>query len=274
MNDLPPGQRTGEWLPFGLPRFASRRPAAPGQPVLHVGGAVRSCVDIDLAEPPDPGEPPCSPKEPCPPKEQRSDLHCVTTWSVQGIHWGGYRFQDLHERLEPEPDCRWLVLKGSDGFRSCLYLTDALAADVMVAVRLDGAPIPVERGGPIRLVAPGHYGYKSVKHLYAIEYHHAYRPGSAGWTEHPRGRVAYEERSRFLPGWAWRPLWRASIPGVKAVWRRGESGMAPTSHTFRAACERRHPRQLDSAHRFHSPGTRCDLWGRRVADRPGQKARN
>ncbi len=211
MSALPPGQRVAEWRPFGLPRFAGRRPADPGPPVLAVGGEVRAATRIDLRE------------VAYPLTSQRSDLHCVTTWTARDLCWGGFRLRDLHDdlvaRVAPR-DPQWLVLKGRDGFRSCLSLADALADDVLLAVRLAGAPLPVERGGPVRLVAPAHYGYKSVKHLYAVEYHSEYRPGSAGWTEHPRGRVAYEERSRFLPGRVWRPIWRATVPKVAAVWER------------------------------------------------------
>ncbi|MGH3647439.1 MAG: molybdopterin-dependent oxidoreductase [Micromonosporaceae bacterium] len=214
---LPPGQRAAEWRPFGLPRFAGRRTAPPDRPVLSVSGDVRRPTQLELAS------------LAYPLKTQRSDLHCVTTWTARDIAWGGYLFRDVHEQLtalvEPRRP-RWLVLRGMDGFRSCLRLDDALADDVLLVVRLDGASLPVERGGPVRLVAPAHYGYKSVKHLYAIEYHRDYRPGSAGWTEHPRGRVAHEERSRYLPGWIWRPLWRATVPRVTAIWERAGAARA------------------------------------------------
>lgn len=211
---LPPGQRAAEWRRFGLPRFARSRPRAAERPTLIVTGDVRRPTQLELAD------------VAYPLIDQRSDLHCVTTWTARGLAWGGYRFRDLHEHLTElvgPRDPRWLVLRGLDGFRSCLNLDDALAGDVLLAVRRDGAPLSVERGGPVRLVAPAHYGYKSVKHLYAIEYRRDYRAGSAGWTEHPRGRVAYEERSRFLPGRFWRPLWRATVPRVTAVWDRAGS---------------------------------------------------
>jgi sulfoxide reductase catalytic subunit YedY len=41
--------------------------------------------------------------------------------------------------------------------------------DVMVAVLMDGQPIPQKLGGPVRLVVPKMYAYKSVKWLQAIE---------------------------------------------------------------------------------------------------------
>jgi DMSO/TMAO reductase YedYZ molybdopterin-dependent catalytic subunit len=50
-----------------------------------------------------------------------------------------------------------------------LLLSDLLAAEVLLADILDGLPLSMEHGAPLRLVAPAHYGYKSVKHLSGIE---------------------------------------------------------------------------------------------------------
>lgn len=211
MTGLPPGQREAPWRRFGLPEYVIKHPLPPRRPALFVGGDVRAPAQVEWADLA------YQLKE----REQTSDLHCVTTWSTTGIRWGGYRFRDVHEllleRVSPRRP-RWLAFTGLDGFRSCLSLTDALADDVLVAVRLNGAPLT--HGGPLRLVAPAHYGYKSVKHLYAIDYLRDYRAGSATWKEHPRGRVAREERSRFLPGWCWRPLWRTLLPGAMAFAER------------------------------------------------------
>ncbi len=216
MSELPPGQRVSEWVPFGLPRFARCRPTVADQPVLIIGGAVRHPSQRDWG----------ALAYRMQRRDQRSDLHCVTTWTVRDIGWGGYRFRDLHALLVDEVvpgDAGWLVLRGLDGYRACLPLSDALADDVMIATHCDGEPLPAERGGPLRFVAPAHYGYKSVKHLYGIDYRRRHVPGSAGWAEHPRGRVADEERSRYLPGWAWRPLWRATVPKVRAAWDLNDS---------------------------------------------------
>jgi hypothetical protein len=49
----------------------------------------------------------------------------------------------------------------------------------------------------------------------SIEYRRSYDPGSARWAAHPRGRVAREERSRYLPGPLWRLIWRTVLPTVR-----------------------------------------------------------
>lgn len=127
----------------------------------------------------------------------------------------------LRERAGVRAEARWLRILGMDGFTSSMLLSDALAGDVMLADALDGAPLAAEAGAQLRLIAPAHYGYRSVKHVYAIEYRRHYHPGPAGWMAHRRGRVVLEELSRYLPGWVWRPLWRATLPAMRRAYDRG-----------------------------------------------------
>lgn len=149
----------------------------------------------------------------------------MTTWSQRGLRWSGFLLRDVHEQLiaphaHPDARCNYVLFRGLDRYRTCLPLDDALAADVLLADQLDGAPLSLAHGAPLRVVAPAHYGYKSVKHLCAIEIGTRHRAGSAGPMEHPRGRVALEERSAFLPGWFWRRVFRATVPYVLWLYRR------------------------------------------------------
>ncbi|GAA3744520.1 DMSO/TMAO reductase YedYZ molybdopterin-dependent catalytic subunit [Spinactinospora alkalitolerans] len=213
-RSLPPGQRQAPLRRFGLPEFAAVRPVVPDRPVVRVGGAVRGPTQIPV------GELMALPGR----REARSDLHCVTTWSATGLTWGGVPFRAVHEslvqRVAAHPRCSWVVFVGLDGYRGCLRLDDALSEDVLLADTLDGVPLTVERGAPLRLVAPAHYGYKSVRHVCAVEYRLRHASGSAGWAEHPRGRVRREERSRILPGRVWRPLWRMQVAPVRRRYAR------------------------------------------------------
>jgi len=214
---LPPGQTVASLRRFGLPQFAAIQPAVPDRPVVWVTGTVRRPVQIDLAELLAlPGR-----------REQQSDLHCVTTWSATHLHWSGVPFRAVHElfvsRVEPHPGSAWVVFAGLDGYRSCLSLTDALAEDVLFADTLDCAPLTAEQGAPVRLLAPAHYGYKSVRHVCAVEYRLKYDRGSAGWLAHRRARTAHEERSALLPGWLWRPVWRRLVPRLRRRYAKAAS---------------------------------------------------
>lgn len=221
-ESLPPGQRARSDFPrFGLPAFAGRWPQVPASPALRIGGDVDQPFALAVSE-----------LVSLPRHEQVSDFHCVTTWSKLGLRWGGVRLTDVHERLvvaraQPHASCRYLVIRGLDGYRISLSLEDALRPDVLLADSLDGRPLPLEHGAPLRLVAPQHYGYKSVKHVAAIELTRSAVRGSGGWKEHPRGRVALEERGQRIPGWAHRSLWRAVLPIYLAWFRRRSSATRP-----------------------------------------------
>jgi DMSO/TMAO reductase YedYZ molybdopterin-dependent catalytic subunit len=209
LDALPPGQVAAPLRRFGLPQFARIRPQLPARPVVTVTGAVARPTQLPVDELIGADQR----------HTQRGDLHCVTTWSARDLHWEGVPFRAVHEALAARVgiarSASWVTVTGLDGYRACLRIDDALADGVLLADRLAGAALRVEHGAPLRLVAPAHYGYKSVKHVCAIEYRRDYDPGSARWAAHPRGRVAGEERSRYLPGPIWRLIWRALQPKVR-----------------------------------------------------------
>lgn len=223
---LPPGQHAQADFPrFGLFEFAARI-ADPQATALVVCGDTQTATTVPLPLPPE-----------LPRVEQTSDIHCVTTWSKRGVCWSGVRFADFYEHVvlpqaRPLGGATLVALRGQDAYVTTLPLDDLLAPDVLLADHLDGAPLGLAHGAPLRVVAPRHYGYKSAKHLYAIEFWRdarAFRTAAFGFMDHPRARVALEERARYLPGALLRPFYRSLI-GL-ARWR------------FRTALER-HPRGL------------------------------
>lgn len=208
MTHLPPGQRERANFPrFGLLPFAQRFPEETERPEIRIVGDVEHEVTV-----PDPFDGLSR-------VEDASDFHCVTTWTRRGLRWGGVRFKDFFERVVtpragPSPDASFAVLRGQDGARTGMLLADLLAPRVLLADALDGEPLTVEHGAPVRLVAPGHYGYKSVKHLSRIEIRTgdmAYRPSGFRFMDHPRARVAREERGRWVPGWLLRHVYRPLV---------------------------------------------------------------
>lgn len=156
--------------------------------------------------------------------ERTSDFHCVTTWTRQNLRWGGVVFSEFYERrvaplVRAGARVNTVVLRAQDGYRTTLPLADLLVADVLLADMLDGLPLPLEHGAPLRLVAPEHYGYKSVKHLSEVEFWQAgpkVRPAAFAFMDHPRARVALEERGRWVPGWLLRYAYRTTIRSTVA----------------------------------------------------------
>lgn len=221
MAALPPGQRARPDFPrFGLLAYADRFPREPTRRSLAIGGEVEQPFELD-------GETLGLGRA-----EQHSDLHCVTTWSACGLRWSGVPFAALYEQhIAPRarPRTRWLVLRGQDGYRSPMLLDDLLHPGVLIADRLNGEPLPIAHGAPWRLVAPAHYGYKQVKHLSRIDFvEDASRVHTSAFRfmDHPRGRVALEERGRGVPGWLLRWLYRPLIGPTVARFARAELGRA------------------------------------------------
>ncbi len=216
---LPPGQFVyPSFDRFGLGLFARRFPNNPDGIALTIGGDVESALAIG-------GELMALPRV-----EQVSDFHCVTTWSCLDVRWSGVRFSDFYERIvlpraKPRDGATVVVFRGQDGYACSMQLADLLAADVLLADSVEGRGLGIEHGAPLRLVAPAHYGYKNVKHIAAIEFWHDKRNYRFPFPypqlmDHPRGRVAFEERARYLPIWLIRIVYRALMPGARRKMRK------------------------------------------------------
>jgi DMSO/TMAO reductase YedYZ molybdopterin-dependent catalytic subunit len=96
--------------------------------------------------------------------EQTSDFHCVTGWSVPGVHWAGVRFADLLAEVKPLPSAHALTFFSAEHpYNDSLTLAQALSPDAMLAYEMDGEPLTRDHGAPARLVMPQMYGYKGVK---------------------------------------------------------------------------------------------------------------
>ena len=105
-----------------------------------------------------------------------------------------------------------------------MLLEDLLADDVLLADELNGEPLSIEHGAPLRLVAPQHYGYKSLKHLAKLEFcAHApvIKHGALAFLDHPRARVALEERGQWVPDWLLRRFYRLFVTRTAERFRRG-----------------------------------------------------
>ena len=221
---LPPGQRALVEFPrFGVIEFARRRLKSTELRV-EISGALQNPVVLTAAE-----------LATLPRVTIAADFHCAAGWSHRSAQWTGVRMRDIWDRFivpnaSTTGELGLAVLRCQDGYRTALPLADLLAPDVLLADGLDGKPLSVEHGAPIRLVAPAHYGYKSAKHLRSIELRpdaRDYRPLLPRLLDHPRARVAHEERGQWLPGWLlrylFRPLIRPMIRRMQAVTEANKS---------------------------------------------------
>ncbi len=123
--------------------------------------------------------------------EQVSDFHCVEGWSVHDVRWSGVPFAELFSRVTIKPEAQYAVFHslgktrpqgGFDHYVESFPMSWLLNRDLgyMLALGLNGAPLPQERGAPARVVCPFDLAYKSIKFVSRIELTAEKQPG--WWT--------------------------------------------------------------------------------------------
>ena len=124
-----------------------------------------------------------------------SDFHCVTQWSKFDNRWEGIRFNSIISELNPLPDAKYVMIYSHGGYSTNLDLDILLDDDVLLAHSHDGVSLSSDHGGPLRLVVPNRYAWKSAKWVKSFEFMPKDRPGfweSRGY--HMRGNPWFEER--------------------------------------------------------------------------------
>ncbi|MBB3570625.1 sulfite oxidase-like oxidoreductase [Rhizobium sp. BK491] len=106
-----------------------------------------------------------------------SDIHCVTTWSRYDNRWEGVSTRELLDLAMPTAEAQHVLLTSYDGYTTNLPLADFAAEDAILATAWEGQPLTGEHGGPMRLVVPHLYFWKSAKWLNRIELIGADRAG-------------------------------------------------------------------------------------------------
>lgn len=152
---VPPGQR-----------------ATPGWPVLHVGAAPTFDPDawtftvtgkVDRRVRWD-----WEGFRSLPSTTSTSDFHCVTHWSRLDCTWTGVRARDVLEVAGIRSSATHALVTGHPAYAANLPLDALLDDDVLFAWEVDGQPLPAAHGGPLRLVVPSRYGWKSVKWAFEV----------------------------------------------------------------------------------------------------------
>ncbi|WGD30871.1 sulfite oxidase-like oxidoreductase [Ancylobacter sp. WKF20] len=102
--------------------------------------------------------------------QEVTDIHCVTTWSRYDNRWEGLATRDLLDLVMPKPEATHVLLSSYDGYTTNLALEDFAAEDALIVHSWEGQPLTTEHGGPVRLVVPHLYFWKSAKWLKQIEF--------------------------------------------------------------------------------------------------------
>jgi DMSO/TMAO reductase YedYZ molybdopterin-dependent catalytic subunit len=161
---LPPGQRQVSHFP--VLDLGNRPRIRTGDWALRVDGAVHRPLSLDWQA-----------LRSLPRVEVVADIHCVTRWSRLDVRWSGVAARSILEGAEPRADAVFAMLSCHDGYTTNLPLSVLLQDDVLLAYGVDGGALDIEHGGPVRLVVPSRYFWKSAKWVSRIELLAQDRPG-------------------------------------------------------------------------------------------------
>ena len=112
-----------------------------------------------------------------PQAESVSDIHCVTQWSRYDNRWQGVKARELLALARPRQAARFVSFTSYDGYTTNVPLEDFDRDEVILAHGWEGRPLTRQHGGPLRVVIPHLYFWKSPKWVTRIELLGADRPG-------------------------------------------------------------------------------------------------
>jgi DMSO/TMAO reductase YedYZ molybdopterin-dependent catalytic subunit len=152
---------------------------------------------------------------------------------VCNVAWGGVRLADLIAECQPQPEARFLWASGADhgvfqGVDCDAYVKDVplerVAADVLIADEMNGAPLRPENGHPARLVVPGFYGTNSVKWLQRLTLAagRASGPFTTRWYSDAVRDAAGHPTDATAPVWSIAPESVIVSPAPDQVLKAGE----------------------------------------------------
>ena len=109
--------------------------------------------------------------------EVTCDIHCVTHWSRLDNRFEGVHIREIMKRVDLKPEARYLMVHADPDYTTNLAIADLVDDDVLLALRHDGQDLSPDHGGPLRLVVPKLYFWKSAKWLRGFEFFDVNPPG-------------------------------------------------------------------------------------------------
>jgi DMSO/TMAO reductase YedYZ molybdopterin-dependent catalytic subunit len=157
-NRIPPGQsRTKKWPVLdahGTPRVDL------ATWTFEVGGLVDNHLKFSLDE-----------FLQLPAAKVYADFHCVTRWSRLDNVWTGVSTREIAERAGVQPEAKFvLALAYDNDWTTNVPIEYFLKEDSLFAFLHDGQPIPADHGGPVRLIIPQLYAWKSAKWVKGVSF--------------------------------------------------------------------------------------------------------
>ncbi|MFC7362238.1 molybdopterin-dependent oxidoreductase [Nocardioides astragali] len=104
------------------------------------------------------------------------DIHCVTRWSKLGTRWRGVPVEALLADID-DPTAAHVMASSYGGYRTNIPLADLLGGRAWLVFEYDGQALSPEHGGPVRLLVPHLYLWKSAKWITGLTLMATDQPG-------------------------------------------------------------------------------------------------
>lgn len=129
----------------------------------------------------------------------KTDIHCVTRWSMFGTVWEGVPFKEFVKLFGLRPAAKYVIAHCEHGYTANLPLDVMMQDDVLLAYRFGGEDLTAEHGFPLRTLVPSRYFWKSAKWVRGLEFSASDQPGfweQAGY--HNEGDPFKEQRTQRI----------------------------------------------------------------------------
>lgn len=101
--------------------------------------------------------------------ELRADIHCVTSWSRLGMTFTGMPLQRVLDRAGVDPTAGFVRFEAYSPRRHDTSVPIDLVDEIWLVHSVDGEPLEIEHGWPLRTLLPSRYFYKSLKWVHRVE---------------------------------------------------------------------------------------------------------
>jgi DMSO/TMAO reductase YedYZ molybdopterin-dependent catalytic subunit len=107
---------------------------------------------------------------------------CVEGWAAI-VQWGGLRLRDLAKMVQPQDSVKYVLFSSADNYTESWDLASALHPQTLLAYQMNGQPLPVNNGAPLRLASPIKLGYKQSKWVTKVTFISQIPQGGKGYWE-------------------------------------------------------------------------------------------
>lgn len=175
------------------------KPVDPSKWTLRVGGLCSNPQSFNLAS-----------LKKLKKETQTSRMKCVESWSSKA-RWGGIRPKTLFDTVKPKKQAKFLYFYSADDYYEFISIEDLLKPRVLFVYEMNDGPLPDIHGGPLRLIIPFKYGYKSVKTIVRLDF--VEKGGTGYWS-----KFGYDKDGTIKPGTDF-PL---DLKGYRDITKDGE----------------------------------------------------